>query len=94
MGQLDDAGNTTTIAHYLNVLSDAGLLTGIQKYSDKTVRKRASSPPTASTMQRPVEDTISSETPWNFLHCHNSDDELPWCSQRGRGYFRICGGRI
>ena len=44
MGQLDDAGNTTTIAHYLNVLSDAGLLTGIQKYSDKTVRKRASSP--------------------------------------------------
>lgn len=44
MGQLDDAGNTTTIAHYLNVLSDAGLLSGIQKYSDKTVRRRASSP--------------------------------------------------
>lgn len=44
MGQLDDAGNTTTIAHYLDVLSDAGLLTGIQKYSDKTVRRRASSP--------------------------------------------------
>lgn len=44
MGQLDDAGNTTTIAHYLDVLSDAGLLTGIQKYSDKAVRRRASSP--------------------------------------------------
>lgn len=44
MGQLDDAGNTTTIAHYLNVLSDAGMLSGIQKYSDKTIRRRASSP--------------------------------------------------
>lgn len=44
MGQLDDAGNTTTIAHYLDVLSDAGLLTGVQKYSDKTVKRRASSP--------------------------------------------------
>lgn len=44
MGQLDDAGNTTTIAHYLDVLSDAGLLAGIQKYSGQTVRRRASSP--------------------------------------------------
>lgn len=44
MGQLDDAGNTTTIAHYLDVLSDAGLLAGIQKYSDGAVRRRASSP--------------------------------------------------
>ncbi|MBT1162011.1 MULTISPECIES: DUF4143 domain-containing protein [Bifidobacterium] len=44
MGQLDDVGNTTTIAHYLDVLSDAGLLTGVQKYSDKTIKRRASSP--------------------------------------------------
>ena len=44
MGQLDDAGNATTIAHYLDLLSDAGLLTGIQKYSAKLMRTRASSP--------------------------------------------------
>lgn len=44
MGQLDDAGNTTTIARYLQVLSDAGLLTGIHKYSDALVRRRNSSP--------------------------------------------------
>lgn len=44
MGQLDDAGNATTIAHYLSLLSDAGLLTGLQKYSEKLMKTRASSP--------------------------------------------------
>lgn len=44
MGQLDDAGNATTIAHYLQLLSDAGLLSGIQKYTGKQLSSRASSP--------------------------------------------------
>lgn len=44
LGQLDDAGNATTIAHYLNLLSDAGLLSGLQKYSGKQLKSRASSP--------------------------------------------------
>lgn len=44
MGQLHDAGNTTTLAHYLELLSAAGMLTGIQKYAGSDVRKRASSP--------------------------------------------------
>lgn len=44
LGQLHDAGNTTTLAHYLELLSDSGLLTGLQKYSGSTVRTRASSP--------------------------------------------------
>lgn len=43
-GQLDDAGNTTTIAHYLDLLSNADLLTGLQKYSPSLVRSRNSSP--------------------------------------------------
>ena len=43
-GQLQDAGNTTTLAHYLDLLSGAGMLTGLQKYSGSTVRGRASSP--------------------------------------------------
>lgn len=30
MGQMQDAGNTTTISSYLQLLSDAGLLTGLQ----------------------------------------------------------------
>lgn len=44
LGQLHDAGNTTTLAHYLELLSGAGLLTGIPKISMAPVRTRASSP--------------------------------------------------
>jgi len=32
LGQLHDAGNTTTLAHYLELLSGSGLLTGLLKY--------------------------------------------------------------
>lgn len=44
LGQLDDRGNTDVIVHYLELLSHAGLLTGIRKYDDKIIRERASSP--------------------------------------------------
>lgn len=44
LGQLADAGNTTTLAHYLELLSGAGLLTGLEKYSGSRLRSRASSP--------------------------------------------------
>ena len=43
-GQLVEAGNETTLAHYLNLLTDAGLLTGLEKYASRTPRRRASSP--------------------------------------------------
>ncbi len=43
-GQLQDAGNTTTLSHYLNLLDKAGLLGGIEKFASNTIRKRASSP--------------------------------------------------
>ena len=42
--QMDDAGNTTTIAHYLDLLGSAGLLRGLQKYDPKPIREKASSP--------------------------------------------------
>ncbi|MDR1087728.1 MAG: DUF4143 domain-containing protein [Coriobacteriales bacterium] len=44
MGQLDDVGNATTIAHYLELLGYAGLLCGIQKFTGKALKTRASSP--------------------------------------------------
>ena len=44
LGQMDDAGNTTTIAHYLDLLGSAGLLRGLQKYDPKLIREKASSP--------------------------------------------------
>ncbi len=44
LGELHDAGNTTTLAHYLDLLSGAGLLAGIQKFASQPVRQKSSSP--------------------------------------------------
>ncbi len=44
LGQLQDAGNTTTLARYLDLLSSAGLVAGLPKYSNRPYRRRASSP--------------------------------------------------
>ncbi len=44
LGQLQDAGNTTTLAHYLDLLTGAGLLCGLQKYAGDAARQRGSSP--------------------------------------------------
>ncbi len=44
LGQLQDAGNTTTLAHYLNLLAGAGMIVGLQKFSGNTIRQRGSSP--------------------------------------------------
>jgi len=44
LGQLMDAGNTTTLAHYLELLQGAGMLAGLSKYAHGQVRQRGSSP--------------------------------------------------
>jgi len=44
LGQLQDAGNATTLAHYLRLLGEAGLVMGIEKFYEEEVRVKASSP--------------------------------------------------
>ncbi len=44
LGQLQDAGNTTTLAHYLDLLAGAGMVRGLQKYAGDAARSRGSSP--------------------------------------------------
>lgn len=44
MGQLQDAGNVTTPASYLEILNQCALLTGIQKFASDDARKRNSTP--------------------------------------------------
>lgn len=44
MGQLQDAGNVTTLAAYLDILDQCALLTGLQKYANEEARKRGSIP--------------------------------------------------
>ena len=44
LGQLHDAGNATTLAHYLELLAGAGMVMGLQKFAGEAVRQRGSSP--------------------------------------------------
>lgn len=44
LGQLQDAGNATTLAHYLDLLGGAGLVVGLQKYAGDVARSRGSIP--------------------------------------------------
>lgn len=44
LGSLQDAGNTVTLASYINLLNESGLLCGLQKYSIDLARRRASIP--------------------------------------------------
>ncbi len=44
VGSLHDAGNTTTLTGYLNLLADSGLLCALQKFSFDASRRRASIP--------------------------------------------------
>lgn len=44
LGQLQEAGNATTLAEYLDLLSNAGLVTGLSKFSGARYAARGSSP--------------------------------------------------
>ena len=44
LGSLQDAGNASTLAGYINLLEESGLLCGLQKYSIHTARRKASIP--------------------------------------------------
>jgi len=44
LGQLHDAGNTVTLAHYLELLDNANILCGLPKYAVNKLRERQSSP--------------------------------------------------
>jgi len=44
LGQLHDAGNTTTLAHYLELLGSAFLVTGLERFAGTAGRTRGSSP--------------------------------------------------
>lgn len=44
LGQLQDAGNVTTLANYIKVLDECELLAGLQKYASDNFRKYNSIP--------------------------------------------------
>lgn len=44
LGQLVEAGNTTTLTHYQNLLNQVWLISGLQKFSGSTIKTRTSPP--------------------------------------------------
>jgi hypothetical protein len=44
LGQLQDAGNTVTVAHYVQLLDAAGMVAGLPKFAGDAARRRSSSP--------------------------------------------------
>lgn len=44
LGELQDAGNTTTLAGYVNLLNESGMLNGLRKYSIDMARRNSSIP--------------------------------------------------
>lgn len=44
LGSLQDAGNISTLAGYINLLNESGMLCGLQKYCIDTARRKASIP--------------------------------------------------
>lgn len=44
LGQLQDAGNTTTLTHYLDLLDQSGMVCGLNKYAVDKARRRKSIP--------------------------------------------------
>jgi predicted AAA+ superfamily ATPase len=44
LGQIPDSGNTTTLTHYVRLLSEAGLLSGLEKFSNPASIRKNSSP--------------------------------------------------
>jgi len=75
LGQLQDAGNTTTIASYLHLLASAQLVLPLQKYSGSRLRQRASSPKLIilnnalanAVLVRDFKQTLSDKAEWGHL---------------------------
>jgi predicted AAA+ superfamily ATPase len=44
LGQLQEAGNSSTLAHYAELLRQASLVAGLEEYSSKPIKSKASSP--------------------------------------------------
>jgi len=93
LGQLQDAGNTTTLAHYLNLLGEAGLVTGLPKFSGSEVRRRGSSPKllalntglVSAVVGRPFSEMLDDRDAWGRLvesavgaHLVNAGLDVMW----------------
>ena len=86
LGQLTDAGNTTTLAHYLLLLAQSFLCGGLQKFSRGVTRSKASSPKliihnnALVTAMNPAQQP----PPAGLLDAEREERAADWAAWRGR----------
>ena len=90
IGQLHDAGNTTTLAHYLDLLGGAGLLTGLQKFSNEPVRRRGSSPK----LQVFTNALLTAQGRWSFVEHAQDPERRGVLVESAVGACLLAGARI
>lgn len=93
VGQLSEAGNTTVLAHYLNLLDGAFLCTGLAKFSRGVVRQRASSPKLIVQNNAMVSALNAYRFPGNRQHW-SGEDEAEWKAWRGRLVENAAGAHL
>lgn len=90
LGQLQDAGNTTTLAKYLKLLEQAGLLSGLNKYSNRAIETKGTIPKfqvhntalLSATRESFFEDTVKNRTEWGNVVENSVGTHLVSCVNR------------
>lgn len=82
LGQLEDAGNTVTLAHYLRLLGGAYLVSGLNLWSKGILRSKASSLKTHCVEQRSHKRALSSYT---FQESREKPEEWGWLVENAVG---------
>jgi uncharacterized protein len=93
IGQLQDAGNTTTIAQYLKLLSNAFFLILLERYSGSKIRQRGSSPKIlvldnsliTANSNKTFKETIEDKNYWGRLVENAVGAKLYWLAQESGG---------
>lgn len=93
IGQLRDAGNTTTIALYLKLLSNAFFLILLEKYRGSKVRQRGSSPKIlvldnsliTANSGKTFKETLKDKSNWGRLVENAVGAKLYWLAQENGG---------
>jgi hypothetical protein len=75
LGQLQDAGNTTTLARYIKLLDQAGLLSGLSKYSKRVIETKGTIPKfqvhnnalLSAMKERSFDETIMDRAAWGSI---------------------------
>ena len=84
LGQLQDAGNTTTIAFYLRLMANAFFLVPVEKYSGNRVKQKGSSPKVIS-----LDNSII-----NVVNNRNYGEVMRDLAYKGRLFENAVGSRL